>query len=108
MRRKSLTKEERQVQILQYFTERIRVDNWKTASIAEIAKGIGMSPSSHLRKLCEPLAADHTLIKKKLKRSGRWDGWGYKPSTRHFKKPERTVVFNFHQHGQKIEMRQLL
>lgn len=108
MRKKSLTKEQRQIQILQWFSNRVMEDNWKTASLAQIAKGIGISPSSHLRKICETLVESKNLIPVKLKRSGRWEGRGYRPSKHQFKRPERTVVFNFTQNGIRYQMEQLL
>jgi hypothetical protein len=108
MRKKYLTKDEREIQIIQWFAERIRVDNWRSASMYEIARGLGMSPSSHLARLIIPLVDNGTILKVKRKKSGRWDGWGYKPSKKHFHKPERTVVINFIQHGIKYQMEQLL
>lgn len=108
MKRKNLTKDEREIQIIQTFVARIQDDNWGTASLAEIGNAVGLSPSSHLRKFCENLVKDKILIPVKLKRSGRWEGRGYRPSKKHFKKPERTVVFNFTQNGLKYQMECLI
>lgn len=106
MRRKSLTKEQREIQIINVFQGRVQDDNWSPASLSQIARGIGMSPSSHLRKIVDKLVDDGLLLKAKLVRSGRWDGWGYKPKKSHFKRPSRTAVVNFTQNGirYKLEM----
>lgn len=108
MRKKSLTKDEREIQIIQLFADRVQVDNWKSASMYEIARGLKMSPSSHLARLIKPLVDNGVLLKKRMKKSGRWDGWGYKPSKKHFRKPQRTVVINFTQNGIKYQLEQLL
>jgi len=106
MRKKSLTKDEREIQIINVFQNRVMEDNWSAASLAQIGSVIGLSPSSHLRKLCERIADSGLLIPVKLKRSGRWQGRGYRPSKKHFKKPVRTATVNFSQHGinYKLEM----
>lgn len=108
MRRKSLTKDEREIQIINVFQNRIMEDNWKAASLAQIGQAIGLSPSSHLRKLCESLVDSRLLIPVKLKRSGRWQGRGYRPSRKHFKKPVRTATVNFSQQGIKYKLEMLL
>lgn len=97
MRKKSLTVNERQIQITAWFKIRIENDNWDMASIPEIAQGIGMSPSSHLRKITDGLVVQGVLVKETMQRSGRWDGWGYKPVADKFAdKRHRTIKVNSH------------
>lgn len=108
MRKKSLTKDEREIQIIQWFAERVRVDNWNSASVYEIANGVKMSRSSHLARLIKSLVESGVLLERELKRPGRWKGSSYKPSKRHFRKPQHTVSFNFTQHGIKYTLEQLL
>jgi len=104
MRKKSLTKTERKIQIHQWFAMRIQEHNdTSQASIAQIARGIGLSPSSAIRALCESLVDDQILIAGKLKRKGRWIGRGYRLSKSAYSQPaKRNVVINFVVKGMKI------
>jgi hypothetical protein len=100
MRRKSLTKDERKIQIIQWFRIRIMKDNWETASLAQIAGGLGMSPSSHLRKICETLVDDSYLLPVEINRIGRWQGRGYMPNPDCFERTQRQLIINFTLKGQ--------
>lgn len=97
MRKKSLTKDQRKIQIQQWFAGRIQEHNdTSTASLAQIARGLGMSPSSHLRSICENLVDDHILVAKKLVRNGRWEGRGYRLKKSAWSRPAtRNVFINF-------------
>jgi hypothetical protein len=95
MRKKSLTKDQRKIQVIQWFRIRIMKDNWDTASLAQIARGLGMSPSSHLRKICESLVDDSYLLPVEINRIGRWQGRGYMPNPDCFEKPQRQLIINF-------------
>jgi len=95
MRKKSLTKDERKIHIIQWFRIRIMKDNWDTASLAQIARGLGMSPSSHLRSICESLVDDQFLIPVEINRTGRWTGRGYMPNPDCFEHPRRQLIINF-------------
>jgi len=96
-----LTKDKRKIQIQQWFAGRIQdYDDNSLASLAQIAQGTGMSPSSHLRALCESLVDDHILVARKLKRSGRWEGRGYRLAKNAYSRPaNRNVVINFKLNG---------
>ena len=96
-----LTKTERKIRIQQWFAARIQEDNDNSlASLAQIARGQGMSPSSHLRALCESLVDEHILIARKLKRSGRWEGRGYRLARNAYSRPAtRNVLINFKLNG---------
>lgn len=97
MRKKSLTVDQREIQIINWFSIRIQHDNEDMASLAEIAEGLGMSPSSHLRKIVDGLVERGTLTKELLERPGRWIGWGYKLKEGTFKRPQKqTIRLNFH------------
>jgi len=97
MRKKSLTKEQRQIQIQQWFAARIQEYNdTSIASLAQIAIGLGMSPSSHLRMLCESLVDNGVLVAKELHRSGRWKGRGYRLAKGAYSRPAtRNVIIKF-------------
>lgn len=101
MRKKSLTKDQRKIQIHKLFAGRIQEDNDNSlASLAQIARRLEMSPSSHLRALCESLVSDKILVARKIKRSGRWQGRGYRLAKNAYSKPvNRNVVINFSLHG---------
>ena len=104
MRKKSLTKEQRQIQIQQWFAGRIQEHNDKSiASLAQIAKGIGISPSSHLRSICESMVDSGVLVAKSFKRSGRWQGRGYRLAKGAYSRPAtRNVTINFIVRGMKV------
>jgi len=110
MRKKALTKEQRQIQIQQWFAERIQDNNdTSIASLAQIAKGIGMSPSSHLRLICEHMVNSDVLVAKEFKRSGRWRGRGYRLAKGAYSRPAtRNVTINFNMHGRQYKEEFLL
>lgn len=88
MRRKALTKNEREIQIVTWFAIRIQHDNDDYASMAEIAEGLGLSPSTHLRKIIDGIVPTK-LEKVVLRRPGRWDGWGYRLARGTFQLPKK-------------------
>ncbi len=97
MRRKALTIEEREIQVISWFAFRLQHDNEAMASLSEIAEGLGLSPSSHLRKILDGLVAKGSLDKLPLSRPGRWDGWGYNLKEGTFQRPpkqKRTLKIN--------------
>lgn len=94
MRKKALTKDERQIQIITWFAIRIQHDNDDYASMSEIAQGLGISPSTKLRRIIDDLVP-HKLEKVELKRPGRWNGWGYRLTRGTFEVPRKQMTFNF-------------
>jgi len=96
MRKKALTKHERQIQIINWFAIRIQHDNEQYASLYEIARGLGMSPSTHLRAIIEIMVDEETLESAELSRSGRWTGRGYMLRKGTFQRPQKqTIPINF-------------
>jgi len=96
VRKKALTKDERKIQIITWFAIRIQHDNDEYASSYEIAGGLGLSPSTHLRNIINELVPTK-LEKIKIERSGRWDGWGYRLARGTFDRPrksQRALVIN--------------
>jgi len=110
MRKKNLTKDQREIQIVQWFAARIQDYNDNSlASLAQIGRGIGISPSSHLRKICETLVNRKVLVARKLTRSGRWEGRGYRLRKSAWDRPAtRNVTVNFVQNGIRIREELLL
>jgi len=89
MRKKSLTRSERKRQIIIWFVIRIQNDNEDIASMYQIAKGIGVSPSTHLNTLIWELCAEGSLSCYELNRSGRWHGRGYMLTDGTFRRPRK-------------------
>jgi hypothetical protein len=100
MRKKSLTKEQRKIQIITWFAIRIQHDNDDYASVYQIAGGLGLSPSSHLSKIVTELVNEDKLESTTLERPGRWAGRGYRLKRGTFQRPIRaTVRLKFHSKG---------
>jgi hypothetical protein len=111
LRKKSLTKEQRELQIIQWFAGRIQDNNdTSLASLAQIGRGLGgLSPSSHLRSICEGLVDRKVLVAKEFKRSGRWQGRGYRLNKSAYKRPAtRNVTINFVIRGMRVKEEFLL
>lgn len=103
MRRKSLTKDERKIQIVAWFSIRLQHDNEDYASMYEIARGVGLSPSSHLAHIIKQMVKDETLEDAPLERSGRFaNSRGYRLKQGTFQRPsKRQLTINFHSKGTK-------
>jgi len=105
MRKKSLTRDQREIQIIQWFAGRIQEHHRNSlASLAQIGRGIGgLSPSTHLRSICEGLVDRKILVAEDFKRSGRWQGRGYRLHKSAYKRPAtRNVTINFVVRGMKV------
>ena len=102
MRRKALSIEEREIQVINWFQIRLQHDNENSASLSEIARGLGMSPSSHLRTILDDMVKKGSLEKDVLERPGRWLGWGYKLKQGTFQRPPlKAIALNFSRHGER-------
>jgi hypothetical protein len=96
MRKKALRPEERAIQVINWFAIRIQHDNTDVASLSQIAKGLGLTPSSHLRRICERMVTEGSLTASVLNRSGRWQGRGYMLTEGTFQRPiKRQIKLNF-------------
>ena len=73
MRKKALSKEDREILVINWFQIRLQHDNAEYASMYEIAKGIGMSPSSHLTRVLLWMVDKGTLDTKPLGKTGRFE-----------------------------------
>jgi hypothetical protein len=100
MRKKALRVEEREIQVINWFVIRIQHDNDDWASMSEIAKGIGLSPSSHLRRILSGMVSNRSLEMSQLERPGRWAGWGYRLARGTFQRPpQQTREIKFTHNG---------
>lgn len=89
---KSLTKDERKIQIITWFAVRIQNNNKEYASSYEIARGLDMSPSSHLRAILEELVGEGRLQAQTLERQGRWQGRGYMLTDGTYQPPRKRSI----------------
>jgi len=100
MRKKALRPEEREIQVINWFANRIQNDNDSMASLSEIARGLGLSPSSHLRGILDNMVTRDMLECATLERPGRWIGKGYMLKRGTFQRPQKqTVKINFTVNG---------
>lgn len=96
MRRKALSKGEREIQVINWFAIRIQHDNEEYATVYEIARGIGLSPSSHLSRIVHGLEEKGSLESIPLEKSGRWPSRGYRLKQGTFQRPaKQTIKMNF-------------
>lgn len=97
MRKKALSKEEREILVINWFQIRLQHDNEAIASMYEIAKGIGMSPSSHLTRILDGMVAKGILTSEPLNRKGRFENSrGYRLKEGTFKRiPKQQIKFTF-------------
>lgn len=73
MRKKAFHHEEREIMVINWFQIRIQHDNEDVASMYAIAKGIGMSPSSHLTRILLGMVEKGILTVEPLKKDGRFE-----------------------------------
>lgn len=107
MRKKALTKNEREIQITTWFAIRIQHENEDYATMYEIAGGLGMSPSSHLARILNGMVDKQTLEKLEHVKVGRFKGWGYKLKEGTFQRPpkqERKITVNCSRGSLQLEM----
>jgi len=74
MRKKAFTRDERKQMIITWFAIRVQNGNESYATMNEIARGLGMSPSSHLTRLLFELNNADRIAIRGTKRPGRWAG----------------------------------
>jgi len=91
---KALLRADRQDQIVLWFQIRLEKGIDQYCSINQIAKGLGLAPSTKFRKMVEEITPKR-LEKIQLRRQGRWPGFGYRLARGTFeypKKKERLIV----------------
>ena len=96
MKRKALQRDARETQVINWFAIRIQNENEEPASMAEIARGLGLEPSSHLRSILTGLVVSGALGVERLERPGRWEGIGYMLKEGEFQRPAqqtRQIIF---------------
>ena len=107
MREKHLTSKEREIQVINWFAIRIQHDNTDSATMYEVAGGLGMSPSSHLTKLLNGLCDKGSLTFEEIQKAGRWAGRGYRLAEGTFQRPpqqKREITVNSRKGTIQMEM----
>lgn len=89
MRKKALKKEERKIQVINWFAIRIQHDNDRFATANEIAKGMGLAPSQKLRNWLYEMVAEGSLHAVEVQKQGRWKGWGFMLAEGTFQRPKK-------------------
>lgn len=92
MRKKALIVEEREIQVINWFSIRIQHDNVDMATSYEIARGLGMSPSSHLRRILDGMVDKGMLVSEEIQKPGRFPGRGYMLRRGTFKRPPKQAI----------------
>jgi len=97
VRKRSLRKEEREVQIINWFAIRIQHDNEDYATMYQIARGLGLTPSSHITSILKGMVEKGALEEKSLSKSGRFETTkGYRLKSGTFQRPaKQTIRMNF-------------
>lgn len=69
--------------IVTWFAIRVQKGNEGYATMNEIARGLGMSPSSHLTRILGEMMLEGILTMRGVRKPGRWFGYEYMldPST---------------------------
>lgn len=102
---KALLRSDRQDQIVLWFQIRLEKGVDEYASLSEIGRGLGLAPSTKLRKMTDEIVGKR-LEKIELQRQGRWKGYGYRLARGTFqfpKKKERLITIN-HRGGAQLEL----
>ena len=98
MRIKALRREEREILVINWFQIRIQHDNEDYASMYEIARGLGMSPSSHLTNILSGMVEKGILDDRPLSKNGRFEssrGYMLKKGTfKRIPKQPRSITIN--------------
>lgn len=74
MRTKAFTRDERKAMIITWFALRVQNGNEDFATMNEIARGLGMSASSHLTHILFELNNEDKIAIRGTHRPGRWAG----------------------------------
>jgi hypothetical protein len=103
---KALLRSDRQDQVILWFSIRMERGVDVYCSLNEIARGLGLAPSTKLRKMVEEIVPSR-LEKTELQRQGRWKGFGYRLARGTFeypKKKERQITVNHRGNSLQLEM----
>jgi len=94
MKRKALTKEERRNQVVMWFAIRIQNNNEAYATPHEIARGLGLEPSTKFRQMLNGMVEDSVLEAVPVAKSGRYPGKVYMLTAGTYVRPRRTINLN--------------
>jgi len=94
MKKKALAKEDRLDQIITWFAIRVQKGNEDYATPHQIAKGLGLAPSTKFRGWLSELVNAGRLDAIEVHKSGRYPGKVYMLKAGSFYRPVRTIPLN--------------
>lgn len=92
MKTKAFTKEERETMIVTWFALRIQKGNEEYATMNAIARGLGLSPSTHLANILKGMCKAKILHSIPYEKSGRWTGSQYMLYPGSYQPPQRRSI----------------
>lgn len=92
MKTKAFSKEERRSMIVTWFAIRIQNGNENYATMNTIARGLGLSPSTHLANILKGMCADKILHSLPHEKNGRWTGSKYMLMPGTYQPPKKRTV----------------
>lgn len=95
MKKKALAREDRYTQIITWFAIRIQNGNESYVTPHEIAKGLGLSPSTKFREMLADLVRMGKLDATPVSKSGRFPGKVYMLAEGTFSRPRRLINLTF-------------
>lgn len=107
MRKKALSREGREILVINWFQIRIQRDNDSWATSYEIAKGQGISASSKFRKILNDMVVNGALEVIGIEKKGRMAGRGYRLKRGTFQRvplQPRTVIIKSANGVEQLEM----
>ena len=91
MKKKALAREDRMDQIILWFAIRVEKHNESYATPHEIARGLGLAPSTKFRSMLTDLVKLGRLDAKPVSKSGRYPGKVYMLAEGTFNRPTRAI-----------------
>jgi len=100
MKKKALPRDERKFQVIQWFAIRIKDSNESYATPHEIARGLGLEPSTKFRQMLTEMVNAGVLDAKPVAKPGRYPGKVYMLTEGSFARPRRSIALKLR--GQEV------
>jgi len=78
--------------IVTWFALRVQNGNENYATVNEIARGLNMSPSSHLVNILHEMMLEYKLTMRGVQKPGRWFGHEYMLEPGTYEHPKRRAI----------------
>ena len=92
MKTRAFTRDERKTMIVSWFAIRIQRGNEQGATMNQIARGLGMKPSSHLSGILWEMFQEKTLDCREVTKPGRWTGREYRLLPGTYQAPKKRTI----------------